>query len=433
MPPTRAAMGLLLVGLAGAFCSCRPPASSPSVQSRVGLISSSPDRRPTVSSAPAPMEPVSDAEIATAERVVRLDSRDIQARIRLADLYIRNGKQPEAARVLRAILRTQPRTVEAYRRLAALYRAAGYPDREYEALRALVRYAPDDWQSAMRLADIAMEQGWFDIATPMLARAARTAPQEPSVFLAQAALNFLRNDWPQMETAARKGLKLAPTNVNLWIVLSDACRLQGRLPEAEQALRTAIAHTTETTAMTRHYARLSHLLLEPGWKPARTAEAEQAARVALQTSPEDVEALYRLARAQDIQGHSVEAEANYFRAAKQDIQFESLPFYLGSLYRRSSDPQKHGEGERLLALHDVVSNNTSEFAHTSQMLRQRLGDPAAHRSMAEWYLKVGRAPQAIMELHRALELNPRDPEARHRLAQTLRAEGRKSEVKQYEP
>ncbi len=431
MPPTRGAMGLLLVGLAGILCSCRSPSSSPPAQSRVGLITPFPV--PTVSSASTPVELTSDAEIAAAERVARLDSRDIPAHIRLADLYLRAGKQPEASRVLRSILRTQPRTVEAYRRLAALYRAAGYPDREYEALRALVRYAPDDWQSAVRLADIAMEQGWFDIATPMLMQAERTAPQEPPVFLAQAALNFLRNEWPQMETAARQGLKFAPTNVDLLVALSDACRLQRRLPEAEQALRTAIAHTTEPRRMTRHYARLAHLLMEPGWKPVRTAEAEQAARVALQTSPEDEEALYRLARAQDLQGHGVEAEANYLRAAKQDIQFESLPFYLGNFYCRSSDPKKRSEGERLLALHHVVSNNTSEFSRTSQILRQRLDDPAAHLSMAEWYLKVGRAPQAIMEMLRALELNPRDPKVRHRLAQTLRAEGRKSEVKQYEP
>ena len=412
------------VGLAGTLCSCGSPSSVPPAQTRVVLPSPSP--------APVPTGPPSPAELTAAEHTAHLDSGDIKAHLRLADLYLRAGKQPEAASTLRIIVRTQPRSAEAYRRLAALYRAAGYPDREYEALRSLTACDPNDWQSTLRLADVALEQRWFDIATPMLAQAAHAAPREPRVFIEQATSSFLLHDWPQMEISTRQGLKLAPDNAELWVALSDACRLQGRLPEAEQALRTAMAHTTAPTITVRHNARLAHLLLEPGWKPARTADAAQAALTALQRSPEDVEARYWLARAQELQGQAAEAETNYLRAAQQDIQFESLPFYLGNLDRRSSDPNKRREGERLLTLYQAASNNASEFSHVGEILRQKLNDPAAHRNMAGAYLKFGRVPQAIMELHRALELNPRDTEARHRLGQTLRAEGRISEAKKYE-
>ena len=235
-----------------------------------------------------------------------------------------------------------------------------------------------------------------------------------------------------MESSARRGLQFAPDNSALWIALSDACRLQGRLPEAEQALHTALAHTTDPKMIARHYARLAHLLLEADWKPGRTAEAEQAALAALQRSPEDLEARYWLARAQDLQGRVSEAEENYLRAAKQDIQFESLPYNLGTLYQRSSDPNRRREGERLLKLYSVVTNNTSEFSQANLILRQQLTDPAAHRDMAVWHLKVGHVPSAIMELHRVLELKPNDSEARHRLGKILRAEGRMSEAKKYE-
>lgn len=419
------AIGLIFAGLAGTLCSCKSPVSAPPVPLHRVLPSSFP--------ASAAVRPPSAVEVAAAERAVHRDSRNVTSRIRLADLYLRVGKQPEAARELRAAIRLQPRTAEAYRRLAVLYRDAGYPDREYEALRALAVYAPDDWRSLLRLTDVALEQEWFDIAIPTLKQAARAAPREPPVFIRQTSLNFLRHDWPQMEASARQGLKLAPDNADLWVALSDACRLQEHFSEAEQTLRTAIAHTTQTAILVRQYARMAHLLLESGWKPARAAEAERAARTALQQSPEDVEACYWLARAQELQGHVSEAETNYLRAAKHDIQFERLPFFLGSLYLRSTDLNKRREGKRLLALYQVIQQNTSEFFRAGQFLHQRLNDYAAHRSMAEWYLKVGRAPQAVMEFYRTLELNPHDSEARHRLGQTLRAEGRISEAKQYDP
>jgi predicted Zn-dependent protease len=382
---------------------------------------------------PAPaadIAPPSAREIASAERNVRAHKNDVKALAALADIYLRAGKQPEAALQLRRIVRGHPGNIEAHRRLASLYHDAGYLDREYESLGAIVARAPDDWQSTLRMAEIALDAGWTDIAEPLLARSLPIAPNEPRIYLGMASLNFLRHQWPEMERNARHGLFCAPDNAASCVVLSEALRLQGHLPDAEKAMRAAIARTTDRPGLTRQYARLAHLLLDPNWHPMRAPEAEQAARTALQSTEADLEARYWLARAQELQGRIPEAEKNYAEAAREDLQFESLPFFLGRIYQRSTDPAQRTEGERLLAVYRVELENSKHYERANELVRERPGDSAVHRTLARWYLKMGRAPSAILELRRVLQMNGRDTEARNLLRQTLRSQGRISEAKQ---
>jgi cytochrome c-type biogenesis protein CcmH/NrfG len=348
----------------------------------------------------------------------------------LAQIYMRAGKQSDAARELRAVARIEPGNVEAHRRLASLYRDAGYLDREYESLRSVAANAPGDWQTRLRIAEIALDVGWTDVAGPMLEGASRLAPQEPRLMMDLASLDFLNHQWPQMEQRARQGLKLAPDNAALWVVLSEACRLQKRLPEAEAALRDAIGHTADPPGLTRRYAKLAHLLLEPGWRTSRTADAERAARTALQYSPGDLEARYWLGRAQELQGRPAEAKDSYAQAAKIDIQFESVAFFLGRIYQRSQDPAVRREGERLLALYRIELENGKAYDRAFHQVKERAGDPAVHRTMAAWYLKSSRVPEAILELRRVLEMDGHDSQARKLLRIALAGEGRLSEAKQ---
>ncbi len=318
--------------------------------------------------------------------------------------------------------------MEAYRALAALYRKANYLDRELETLETLRRLAPGDAETALRLGDIYLDLGWLEDARQALDQAARAAPEEPRVLIGQATLAYLRHQYPAMEQTAQEGLRRWPQNTALLVILAEADRLQGRYPAAEELLRRAIRLSADPSVQARDYTRLAHLLLEPSWKPLRYAEAEQMARMALRQSPDDLEAHYWLGRALELQGKMAEAESHYALAARQDIQFESVALQLGRIYRRASEPARRAEGERLISLYTTAEANARHFAEARAAVSAHPNDASAHRSVALWYLKSDRAPQAVVELRRTLQLRPTDGQARRLLVSALKSMGRQSEA-----
>ena len=384
-------------------------------------------------SAPPPMplqSPPSPAEFTAVKLLIQKNGNDIAPRLKLADFCLRAGNQAEAAHQLRAIIRLDPKHDEALRKLSLLYREAKYLDREFETLRSLVNVSPNDWESELRLAEIAMGQSWMNLAEIQLKNAVAVAPQKPQVFLTLASFNFLQHEWIRMETNARGGLKVSPNSVPLLLALSDSLRLQNRLPEAEQTLKLAISLTSNSDSLTRCQTQYAHLLLERGWKSDRSTDAEATASKALLNSSDDLEGLYWLARSQEIQGKIVVATKNYERAAKQDIQFESLAFFLGHLYQRSSEAKKRTEGERLINLYNLAQTNGSAFSLAVQDLKTKPDELKSNLNMARWYVKLGKSSQAILSLRRMLELNPANKDVKKLLSALLMSSGRISEASQ---
>ncbi len=348
--------------------------------------------------------------------------------MKLVDYCLRAGNQSEAAHQLRTITHLNPNNAEAFRKLSVLYLEANYLDREFESLRSLVQLSPDDWESKLRLAGIEMDQSWLNLADIQLKNAVAVAPQESQVFLALASFNFQSHEWSRMETNAREGLKTSPKSVPLLIALSDSLRLQNRLPEAEQTLILAISLTSNSNALARCQTQYAHLLLERGWKSDRSSDAEATAAKALLQSPDDLEGLYWLARSQEIQGKIAEAAKNYERAATQDIQFESLSFFLGHLYHRSSDSKKRKEGQRLLEVFNLAQKNGSDFSLAVHNLKTKPDDLTSNLNVAQWQIKLGKSPQAILTLRRMLELYPANREVKKLLSAQLKSSGRFSEA-----
>jgi tetratricopeptide (TPR) repeat protein len=370
--------------------------------------------------------------VEAAREQVRRDGNDAGARVALAELYVRTAKPQEAVVELTTAARIAPKDPEPLRRLAAIYRSAEYLDREAEALEQATRLDPGDWKSALRLADIYMDMGWFDLAQKAINRAVGVAPGQKEVVVGQATLLFLRNEYVAMESVVQAALRKWPGDVGLNVMMAEVSRVQGRHLETERYLLQAIRLSDDPTTQARDHTALAHLYLDKVWGQPRYADAEQAARAALEKNPEEMDAHYWLGRALDLQGKNAEAAEHYAIAAKRDIRFESVAFHLGRIYQRSPDATKREEAKRLLSIYATLEANGRTLSKAYEDLRRNDRDPRAHLNLGSWYLKARKYPQAIMEMQRALKLRPGDKAARRLLAAALNSSGRVTEAKAYQ-
>jgi tetratricopeptide (TPR) repeat protein len=373
--------------------------------------------------------PPAPAQITARRGGAQQNGPELKAHLSLADLYLRAGKLSEAATELRAAAQLAPDAPEPQRGLATLYRKAGYLDREIEALERTLRLAPQDQESALRLSEIYRGLAWLDDAERCLTQAARIPTEDPHVLTAQASMALLRRQYPAMEQAAQEGLRRFPQNPDFYTILAEADRLQGRFAAAEENLRHALTLTTVPQAQAKIYTRLAHLLLTHQGM-ARLADAEQAARQAVQNLPDDPQAHFWLGRALHLQRKSDEAMPHYKITARKDIQCESVAMQLGQLYQTSTDPARRAEGRRLLTLYTTAEENNRAYGKSLSNLKSHPNDPEAHRQMALWYTKLRQYPQAIVELRRALQLAPKNRQTRRLLVAALQSHGRISEAKQ---
>lgn len=400
--------GLFL--LIGASCSHAPPPAA----GAVALPHTSPPPPPAIT------------QIQAAEADYRAHPNSASAGDALASLYLAVNKLPDAVRTLQQVERVSPGDAQAHRLLAQVFDQAGYLDLEIDEREALLQADPSNAENALELGSIYMGLGWLRSAKRVLNVAQSAAPRNPQVFAELAGLKLAQEDPAGAEKIARQGLTISPADAGLLSVLAESLRLQGRLPEAEQALRGAMK-SAPSEALDK---RLAFLLLDPRWHPLRTADAEAAARAAIAADPGDPEAHYWLGRALQIEGNTAEAEKEYAVTASTDATFEQVALYLGQLYSR--EPARAAEAKRLVAIYASGSDNAARFKQTKQAVIADPASTAAHRNMAGWYLRTGDVPHAIAELKMALLLSPRDAKSRDLLIEALNDAHRYTEARELE-
>jgi tetratricopeptide (TPR) repeat protein len=370
------------------------------------------------------------AQTPEGQRQASAETTKADALLQSAQQALKAGKSAAAVADLERAAQTAPHDPRPYQRLGAIFRQAGYLDREIDALENALRRAPSDADSALRLAEIYIDLVWFDKGRQKVVQAELARPNDPRLFVLLATQAYMRFQYPQMERAAVEGLKRWPKDIVLITLLSEANRLQGRLPEAEGLLKQIQTIATEPRAKTANWTGLARLLLSDKWKTPRYAEAERAARAALQITPGDVDAHYWLGRALQLQGRSKEAIAQYETVLRQDPQLEQVAFFLGGLYLRAGDKAKQAEGERLLAAYRRQIAQEERYRDARDAVWQHPERPDTHLKMGQEYLSTGQLPQAVVELRQALRMRPNDPRARKLLIQALERSGRLTEAKQ---
>ncbi len=174
-----------------------------------------------------------------------------------------------------------------------------------------------------------------------------------------------------------------------YLQMGRSCRLQGRFPEAETALRQALEHDPRNGGVR---FELGALYLDQNRFIEAAAEFESAIAI----DPNMAGVHDQLGRLYRRQGRLPEAEAALRKALELDPQDGGTRFELGALYQN----------------HNRLSEAAAEFESAIAIDRHHGG---AYRHLGSIYRRQGRSSEAEAALIKALELNSQDGGTRFEL------------------
>jgi predicted Zn-dependent protease len=296
---------------------------------------------------------------------------NVQVNLALADIYERLRRHYEAMEIYRAILRLSPGTVQAVNRLSWLYISYGWTVDARALLEPAVKANSDDPHLAVELALTYLQTHDFQRCEQILLKIRRDHPSEPELWNPLVDLSMKQKLFPRAISALQDSLKLRPGDPVLTDSLADAYFESGDVVGAQSS-----------------------------WQSVLSA------------SPNDVPAHYGLAECYRKVGKTAEAVRELETVMRLDPGYKESQLMLGQLYLRTGHA---AEGGKLLREYQVAHGRSREYARVSLLLAARPRDPAVHFEMAKHYAASGKSERAIVELHRAVELNPHLDDARKML------------------
>jgi tetratricopeptide (TPR) repeat protein len=266
-------------------------------------------------------------------------------------------------------------------------------------------------------------------------RALRVLPDNPDIQLNLALAHFKSTDLNGAIPIFQKVLKQRPDNPQARTLLgmcyygtrdfSKALLLLEQAPEAQTSIE------------------LRQMLAEAYIWTGQMDKAGNVIAGLLRDSPDSANAHMLLAQAYDGQGKADEAIREFQAAAQAKDSEPNVHFGLGYLYWRDKkydDAQREFERELsfdpanalALAYWGDIEFKREHAGHAQELLDKSIALQAdvriAHFDLGVLLQQQQKHPDAIREFRRAIELEPKRPDAHYRLAASLRAMGRKAEA-----
>ena len=175
------------------------------------------------------------------KRAIELDARSAQARIYLADNYLRGLQKPKAAEeAYRAAIALAADSVPAQLGLASALAVQGRFDPAVAAFEQAAKLAPADPKPPHALARFYASQGKSDLALAALQRSSAIAPDFLPAHIDRGDLHLARNEVEQAANAYRAGAQATKKPALALFKLGTVRQGQQRWPEAEQAYLDAV-------------------------------------------------------------------------------------------------------------------------------------------------------------------------------------------------
>ena len=183
------------------------------------------------------------ARAITALEIARGDGNgDLSIDLTLARLYLERDRPTEAIPLLRRIVSEQPQYAEGSVLLAEAQEAAGAPEAAIETLQQLLEYQPQFFRARVQIAELYDRQQQWNDAAQAWASVQKLNARNTEVMARRATALMNGGRAAEAQAVVRDALKLAPDDVRLTFILTQAQRDAGDLEGAEataRGLRTA--------------------------------------------------------------------------------------------------------------------------------------------------------------------------------------------------
>jgi tetratricopeptide (TPR) repeat protein len=167
---------------------------------------------------------------------------DLSIDLALARLYLERDRAAEALPLLRRIVAEQPQFAEGSVLLAEAQEAAGSPEAAIETLNALLADQPQSFRARVQIAELYDRRRQWNEAAEAWALVQKLNARNTEVMARRATSLLNGGRAAEAQTVLREALKIAPGDLRLTFMLTQAQRDAGDLEAAEitaRALNTA--------------------------------------------------------------------------------------------------------------------------------------------------------------------------------------------------
>jgi tetratricopeptide (TPR) repeat protein len=353
---------------------------------------------------------LSDEAEACTEAVLTIRPSDPVLLSKHTDLLLGKGKFQRAKGAARLAVSLVPASLALRRKLAEADEKAGDWSSAYQHRKDCLSFSNENkLQDQLAFAQTAIQAGVPDEAAALCREILASDPDQAS---ANGWLGMALAKQGQREEAAghlERATLLAPEETSWWLMLSDMHKQAGERREAYDALRTAVMAAPNSGGV---YSALGELLLEDG----QSSEALPYLKRANELQPDDEKIGLRLSKAYHLLGHLNEASFVLEKLRHRWNVEPELAFEYASV---ASDL---GDSEGAIPALEVAVR--SERVRPEWMMKYAdilLDD---HDQLSSGPVLEGtRYEQAETLLHKVLDIQPKDPQARLMMADAQRKRG----------
>lgn len=329
-------------------------------------------------------------------QVLSLEPARLDARSHLATALQRLGRSNEALQVLADGLALSPDVTSLLLQRIHLLLDLHRPKEARDACCRLLTLQPREGTSWYLLALVLVQRKRPGVALRALARARRLAPAQPEVWTQTAWLALEAGDLHAAREAVERVLALAPEDSAHQVLAAVVMEASGNLPAASEHAEEAVARAQGSAAAWRALAQVRS-------RQDRLGEAEEALRTALNLEPKDTSSTYRSLGWVYVAGDRFDAAAEAFASAVHIDPNDAASWYgLAHAYRASE-------------------NFSNALMAITGAMRLRPDWPAALAMHGNILIDSGPDfwERAVVQLSKALVLEPEDSETRCQLGSLL--------------
>lgn len=356
----------------------------------------------------------SDRSQAAVDQALRLDPKNITARLQEARLLTRTESPRQTLERVDGILADAPGNANAWLLKGNVLRwSLGDNDGAMAAYRSALEAEPRHLPAYAALVPLLLERSDVEGLRTMVAAMKQVLPQHPDTRYYDAQVALLDGDVKRARDGVQQLLKLAPTSVRL-LQLAGAIEFrEGRLLLAESFLNRAIQQEPRQGAARR-------LLAQTHLRAGQPAKALQAIKPVLEGPRPDAPSLAAAAEAYLQSGDMATAERYFKRAAAIDPRDPKVSTALALTqiakgqtddgfaqleHIATQDPGNYAD-LALISARLRVGQADAALAATGRLEKKMPGQPLPHLLRGRILGQRGDAPGARAAYTRAAELDP---------------------------